>query len=273
MTSPGFAQVLTPVDFSAASWRAVPLASALAQRFGTHHRVVHVDAASPRHGEGASEFAVGSPPGVEVDVLAATAPDVGIVRALSEHEPSLLVMSTHGHTAAAESAVGSVAEQVLHRWDGPAVVTGPNYEVRDELRRIVVCVEPAWLPPRQLLIDVRAWAAQLAIPVAIFTVTSGSLRFERATEEQRLAEVAHAVSPDWAIGVTRSESGGVTGNIVEFADAVPGTLIALAHRDRSRAARLLLGSVASAVCRRSASAVLLRRYDAADPTAVAGEVS
>lgn len=259
---PGFVDVVTPVDFSAAGWRAIPLATSLAAQFAARHRVLHVDVAGPSHEKDASERQVGEPPKVDVEVVAASTPAAGILAALREHRPSLLAMSTHGRSAAAQVALGSVAELVLHSWEGPSVLVGPNYEACGGLRRIVVCVEPAWPPPVQLIADARSWAALFAVPVAVFAVTSGTPRSERAAEAERLAEVADVVSSAGAIGVNRAASGGVASNIIEFADAVPGTLIALAHRNRTRSSRLLLGSAASAVCRRTKSAVLLRRYDA-----------
>jgi nucleotide-binding universal stress UspA family protein len=261
-----FAQVLTPVDFSPASWLPVSLAGRLAAQCGARHRVLHVDTASPWRGEAAGELRVEAAPGgrhVEVDVLAGCTPADGIIRVLGETAPSLLVMSTHGHTAVAESILGSTTEQVLHRWDGPIVALGPVYRDAPDLRRIVVGIEPSLPLPGQLLEDVRAWSAWLDLPVTVFGVTSDTLRPERVRDLEQLEKAAVAVSqPGRPAGVATFGSGSVPGNIVEFADAEPGTLIAVATHVRSLATRMVLGSVAMAVCRRSSSPVLLRRFDA-----------
>ena len=263
-----FAQVLTPVDFSPLSWLPLSLARHLAKRFGANHHVLHVDTASPWRDENGGSLRIETAPGgqhVEVDVRAAASPADGIVSALDATSPALLVMATHGHTAAAEIVLGSTAEQVLSRWDGPIVATGPRFRAVDELRRLVVCVEPALPLPRQLLADAKAFAAALDLPVTVFGVTADSLPSEHAGQAERLNEAAAAVSrPAEPAGVATFGSGSVPGNIVDFADSTPGTLIAAAPHVRYLSTRLVMGSVALAVCRRSTSATLLRRFDAHD---------
>lgn len=262
-----FLDVLTPVDFSSASWRPVGLAAWLASQFHARARVVHVDTDSPpRSREYGSLRIHAAPDGrpVEIEVVAAASAADGILGALGASAPSLLVTSTHGHTAIAESVLGSTAEQVLQRWDGPIVAAGPRYESIPELRRIVVCVEPTLPAPLRLITEVRAWASQLDLPVTVFAVTTDSLRSERIHNDERLADVARWVSPQGRpASVASFGSGSVPGSIIDFADAVPGTLIAIATHARPLPVRLMLGSVALAVCRRAKSPVLLRRLNAA----------
>jgi nucleotide-binding universal stress UspA family protein len=258
------AQVVTPVDFTRLSWKPVGLAGALAERFGATHRLVHVETTSgwepddsaPKARAEASHDGINA----EIELVAAATPAEGILRALADARPSLLVLATHAHTAAAETVLGSTAARVAKEWRGPTIVVGPHYQSVVPLQRILVCIDPVLALPKPLLADVRAWSAALDLPVAVLAVTSDSFPRERAHNERLLADAAALVSlPGREVTVLEAKSGSVPGNIVTFADAQPGTLIALATHAPRRASRLLLGSVTAAVCRRTESAVLTRR--------------
>jgi nucleotide-binding universal stress UspA family protein len=265
-----YAQVLMPVDFSRLSWRALPLADALARRFAVPRRILHVDTSSPWLDEGSSSLVLKATPlghQVDVEVVAARSAAEGITRTLGDDESSLLVMSTHGHTGAGELVMGSTTEGVLREWSGAFVAAGPHFEAPGRsFSRIMLAVEPSMAPPMRLVEDVRAWAIALQVPVDLVSVTSPAMAAD-ATEGAMIDEaqraVAAVISFDDAVpvGFRQIESGREAHALVAAADERPGTILALATHARSAGARVLLGSVAMASLRHAKSSVLLRRYD------------
>lgn len=258
-----FAQVLVPVDFSRLSWKSLPVATALARGFGVPHRVVHVDTSSPwldlsPHKLTLNTLSHGKR--VQVEVLAAPTAAEGIVQLLGDDESSLLVMSSHGHTAAAELAFGSTAEEVLRHWRGPVVVTGPRYRVgRPVVTRIVVAVPPLGSLPVALATDVRGWADRFGVPVQVATVMdAASMGYDFEVGRERLR---HLTTLAESIGAEPVPLHGprTAHELVAYADMEPGTLLAMAPRVKPVAAQLVLGSVSKAVLRHATNPVLFRR--------------
>lgn len=266
-----YAQVLLPIDFSPLSWRALPVANAMARRFGVPRRILHVDTASPWLDEGTNRLVLRTTPTgepLDVEVIAAPNAAAGVISVLGDDEGSLLVMSTHGHTAAAEVAMGSTTEEILRRWHGSMLAIGPRLRTpMDPVTRIVVCAEPATALPVQLVQDVRSWAMRLQVPIEVLSVTTLAMAadfdYVRAVE-QRLAAIADLLGfDDGPVRVERLEATREAHQIVRYAEAVPGTLLAMATHARPAAARLVLGSVAMSVLRHTTTPVLIRRYDRA----------
>jgi len=258
-----YAQVLVPVDFSALSWRSLPLANAIADAFGTPCRVVHVDTSSPWLDAPAHTLTLHAAPrgrGVQVDVVVAKSAADGIVRLLGDDESSLLVMSSHGHTAAAELAVGSTTEDVLRRWQGPVLVTGPRTAIMTPfVSRIVVAVPPSAPLSVALATDVRAWADRLDVPVEVVTVTDDAAGIAYDFEVER-AQLGHLTDIARALDATpvHLQSRRTAHELLMFANARPGTLLAMAPRVKPIASQLVLGSVSKAVLRRSHGPILFR---------------
>lgn len=264
-----FAQVVVPVDFSPLSWRAVTEAGRVARAFGVPHRVVHVDTSSPWVDEGAHQLVSRTTPGgelVEVTVVAARTAADGILRVLGDDEGSLLVMSTHGHTAAAEIATGSTAETLLRRWHGPMLLVGPRFRVAPvPFRRIVVCVDPkSTAVSTSLANDVLAWASVFNISIEALSVVEPTppADFEAILREnEHMQAAADAFSTDEHVArVVRLEGNRPGQDIAHYVDAVEGSVVALATHARTPSARFVLGSTAVAVLRHSASPVLVRRF-------------
>lgn len=264
-----FSQVVVPVDFSPRSWRVLTLARRMEHAFGVPRRVVHVDTSSPWIDEGSCQLVLregpfGSP--VEVAVVAARTPADGIVRLLGDDEASLLVMSTHGHTAAAEMTTGSTAEAILRRRRGPMLVAGPRYRVSPvPFRRIVLCVDPASTATSPALAaDVTAWAAAFEIPIEVLAVADVAAPTDLDTilaQEERLDAMAASLSDDARVAkVVRLEANRPGPAIARYVDATDGTLVALPTHARTPSARLLLGSTAVSVLRHVTSPMLVRRF-------------
>lgn len=261
-----YEQVVVPVDFSPLSWRALSLANSISSAFGIPRRLVHIDTSSPWLDEAASRLTLKATPTgepVDIEVLAARTAEAGIRRVLDEVPSSLLVISTHGHTAAAELGLGSTTEQVLRTWTGPVFAVGPRYRPTARVpRRIVVCVDPTVSPPTGLITDVRALGDRFGIPVRLLTVSNYSAVTDIELirdDQQRLNQLAEVLEcGGLPASIVRVHGGRPAHEIVQYADQQPGTVIALATHAHSLPGRLVLGSVAMAVLRQTTSPVLLR---------------
>jgi nucleotide-binding universal stress UspA family protein len=263
-----FGQVVVPVDFSPLGWRVLIQAGRIARAFGVPERVVHVDTSSPWLDEGAHQLLLRTAPSgesVEVTVVSARTPADGILRVLGDDEGSLLVMSTHGHTAATEMATGSTAEMLLRRWHGPMLLAGPRHRPAPiPFRRIVLCVDPnvrADSPP--LAGDVAAWANRFDIPIEVLSIVDpvpASHFEERLRQNERMEAAAAAVSTDERVAkLVRLEGTRPGHDIARYVDAVDGTLLALPTHARRLASRVVLGSTALTVLRHTTSPLLVRR--------------
>lgn len=262
-------QVVVPVDFSPLGWRVLTQAGRIARAFGVPEKVVHVDTSSPWADEGVRRIEAHTAPmgeSINVTVVTARMPVDGILNVLGDEEQSLLVMSTHGHTAATEMATGSTADELLRRWDGPMLLAGPRHRpAQVPFRRIVLCVDPdldAASPP--LAGEVMAWADRFDIPIEVLSIVQPvpSSHFEeRLRQNERMEIAAAAVSSDERVAkLVRLEGIWPGRDIARYVDAVEGTLVALPTHARRLPSRVVLGSTAFTVLRHATSPVLVRRF-------------
>jgi nucleotide-binding universal stress UspA family protein len=263
-----FSQVVVPVDFSPLGWRVLTEAGRTARAFGVPLKVVHIDTSSPWVDEGAEQLSLRAAPSgqsVEVTVVAARTPADGLRRLLGD-EGSLLVMSTHGHSAVAEMAAGSTAEALLRQWRGPMLLAGPRYKVAPvPFRRIVLCLDPNLAETSAPLAeDVLAWASTLRLPIEVLSVVEPVPPADVdliIRQNERMEAVTAALSTDdCAAKLIRLEGNRPGQDIARYVDAIQGTLVALPTHARNPGARLVLGSTAMAVLRHVASPVLVRRF-------------
>ena len=263
-----YSQVLVPVDFSPRGWRSLGLANRMARALGVPRTILHVDTASPWLDEGAHRLVVGDGPAgrpLKVDVIAARTAAEGIVD-LPDAEHSLLVMSTHGHTAAAELLMGSTTEDVLQRWHGPLLLAGPRFQfAAAPFRRVVLCLDPEFSGlPAQLAADVHALAAAFDVPVEVLSVMDRGPEadFHKLLRQNiRLEEAAQALSHDSrAVTLVRLTGTHPGRDIARYVDAIDGTIVALTTHARPPMARVVFGSTALAVLRHVTSPVLVRRF-------------
>jgi nucleotide-binding universal stress UspA family protein len=240
----------------------------MARALAVPRTVLHVDTSSPWLDEGAHRLVVGDGPAghrIRVDVVAARKAAEGILD-LPDPERSLLVMSTHGHTAGAELLMGSTTDEVLQRWHGPLLLAGPRYHFTPApFRRVVLCLDPEFSGlPGDLASDVHALAAAFDIPVEVLSVMDRgpeadfhkllrqNIRLEEAT--QALSQDSHRVT---LVRLTGTHPGR---DIARYVDALDGTIVALTTHARPPMARVVFGSTALTVLRHVASPVLVRRF-------------
>jgi nucleotide-binding universal stress UspA family protein len=133
-----YRRILVPTDLSAASRRAFPLASLLAQRFDAEVLALHVaKVTAPRNLLGVS-YAVEATPSEEHvrrfldpefrDVRVTPRVLFGsawerIVETARTERVDLIVMSTHGHDSLADRIVGSHTERVVRHAPSPVLVS------------------------------------------------------------------------------------------------------------------------------------------------------
>jgi nucleotide-binding universal stress UspA family protein len=129
-----FKRVVLPLDGSERSEETFPIASELARHFGSRLVLVHVEALIPldpgplvgrEHSVSVRTFerarrALGSA-AIET-IVKSGAPDEGVLAAISEATPDVVVATTHGRTGLARLACGSVTEALIRRSPVPVIV-------------------------------------------------------------------------------------------------------------------------------------------------------
>jgi nucleotide-binding universal stress UspA family protein len=206
---------------------------------------------------------------------------------MASAEPGILVaMATHGYSGAMRWLLGSVAEKVLHALSSDLLLVrtgGANASGAVELRTVLVpldCSQPA----EKVLPTVSELANFLDLEVVLVHVTKhvytgppdaflpvfgaipnlkelweqdkavGNKYLSEKVDQLRAQGLAHLSS--------RLIEGGVDGaaaEIVELAQKIPGSLIAMTSHGQSGLGRWLIGSVTKRVVQHSKSPVLIVR--------------
>jgi nucleotide-binding universal stress UspA family protein len=295
-----YGTILVPLDGSALAERALPMAMTLAQAMRA--RVILMRAASASVFPGAdpteaqcqaveeaqaylSAQATGlSEQGLRVEVAVPYGDAAeSILLEIGLHSADLVVMCTHGRSGLGRWIYGSVAERVLARSPAPVLLVHPSGEVAR------FGPEPAGA---SLLVPLDGSAfAEIALPHAatLARVFGGTILLMRAVPqlaaayiypavglvqesleedcreaESYLGEVAQRLRSE-GFSVQTAVQEGWPASIIVCRGAESGSkLIVMATHGRTGVVRLLLGSVALEVVRRSALPVLLVRP--AEPT-------
>lgn len=296
-----YRRLLVPLDGSAFSERALPMAVSIARSREAQVILTRVVSVSTFPGADATDAQVQavneakaylsgiagtlSEQGLKVEVAVPyDDPADGILLEIGLRGADLVVMCTHGRSGLGRWIYGSVAEQVLKRSPVPVLLVPPTGEVmtlQQDRARTSGCEAAAFIVP----LDGSAFA-EAALPhaaglarafggtillltvmeppmtaytyaeVSVVPATSARLYSEAeayVTEmAQRLRETGLAVQ-----AVTEE---GWSPDVIARHSEKPGPgLIVMATHGRTGVARLLLGSVALQVVRRSALPILLIR--------------
>jgi nucleotide-binding universal stress UspA family protein len=263
-----FQKLIVPVDGSAASFAAVPIAARMAATVGGTLDVINVvdglaDRALARDvlDRDLADMA-NLPVRLERRVLSGLPVAQAIARHVEQTPGAMLAMSSHGHGRSA-AVIGSTCDAVLRELFGPVIVIGPNVE--DSAGRLddayVVPLDGSTLADDVLPI-VAAWTAEFRgtpwvvqvgkeWPTYVGDVVDSSFVSSRALELRRRIdrevqfEVLH---------------GGHTGrSITEFAGEMNASLVFMTTHGRTGLARLRSGSVAAEVIRHAHCPVVLFR--------------
>jgi len=287
--------ILVPLDGSAFSERALPMATTLARAMGANMVLMRAASASAFPGAdpteaqcqaveeahaGLSALATGlAEQGLSVEVAVPYGDAAeSILLEIGLRGADLVVMCTHGRSGLGRWIYGSVAEQVLARSPAPVLLVHPTGEVATlwpESAQVSMLVpldgssfaETA-LPHAASLARVFGGTILLlravARPVASYSYPGMGLVQESLEEEHReaesyLGEVAQRLRSD-SLSVQTVVREGWPADIIVYRGAELGSrLIVMATHGRTGVVRLLLGSVALEVVRRSPLPVLLVR--------------
>jgi nucleotide-binding universal stress UspA family protein len=257
--------LLIPLDGSLLAERALPFGARLARASGARIVLVRVlpgDAARGTLALGEVRACLDQAAGVlrqqgfEVDTAEGVGePAVEILRAASQHDAGLLVMSTHGRSGPSRWIYGSVADAV------------------DRSPRILVPLDGSELG-ESALTPARDWAARLGAELILLEVASWPpMIYGDGTEmtildpddNLRMAlEYLDDVALRWRTDVTPIRTRAILGRptptaIAQVAAEEHVDLIAMATHGRSGVARVVLGSVATGTLQRVDVPVLVVR--------------
>lgn len=211
-------------------------------------------------------------------VVVESEPVAAILTASEKQQPDLIAMTTHGRSGVARWILGSVAAKLLHATHTPMLVVRPSADGKQneapELTKILVPLDGS-----ELSASVLPFAADLAKPLgasivlfhtvvepflaysgtAAVGVDAGVLKEMESGARDYLASAASdlaakGVKVDSAVAV-----GNATDGIVWAAEREGAGVIVMSTHGRSGIGRIVLGSIADAVVRRTSLPVVLVR--------------
>jgi nucleotide-binding universal stress UspA family protein len=180
-------------------------------------------------------------------------PVAAILETTQERPQAWLCMATHGRGLVLGSAHGHVAEEVVRKLTVPALLVGPHCE---EPRRgpVMVCHDGSRLADAVLDIA-SAWATSMGAPIRL---VHGIHPLD--------VETPHATPPEVKAAATRLGTNPLicrgpspTAALLDAADELRPSIVALTTHGRSGIARIALGSVATKLVAQSSCPVLVVR--------------
>jgi nucleotide-binding universal stress UspA family protein len=292
-----FQKVLVPLDGTAESAVALPLARLVAAATGAQMRLVRV--INPRGGSAEAEMAEahgylarirdelesGAQP-VETTVQQSGSAGAEIEQEAERWGADLIVMATRGRSGLSRAVFGSVAQHVLTNGSRPLLLVRPGGHRATQLSTLLVPVDGS--PGAALALDTavplaqtakaRIVALQVVVPAAAFMMQdvtgTASLGLDPAWDEETLAGAQHYVNGLTTrlqgMGVA-AEGRAVLGDIAETlwgrvskviidaADDVAADIIVMSTHALTGPARTVIGSTADEVVRNAQRPVLLIR--------------
>jgi nucleotide-binding universal stress UspA family protein len=285
--------ILVPVDGSAASNAALPLARTVARETGASITLMRVvqpdDRASFKDGAATLKriSAEVAESGVHVEAVTRESDDVAhaILRQSRDQSADLVIMRTHGRAGVERAVLGSVTQRVLAESGVPVMLMRPGGRRLGHIRKLLVPIDGS--PGGSLALGTAVQLAQstgaaiklleVAVPVATWLYAGdvyGTMAYyDPAWDEEALASAQSYVegmvsrlraANVEADGEARQERF-VAEAIVDAAAKTDADLIVMSTRALTGPARALLGSTADEVVRRAQCPVLLtHRTDASE---------
>lgn len=263
-----FQHLIVPIDGSAASWAAVPIAARMATVVDGKVKIVTVvdrlaDVKPARNDLERGAAKLGALP-VEpmVDVLANDSVARALADQLDAESGSMIVMSSHGHGRSA-AVLGSTADELLRLTFGPIVVCGPHIDEN------AGAVDGAYVVPvdgseaaEKILPIAEAWAIEFgAVPWLVEVIKPdtqlGGDVFESAYPSRLAHRIHHETGHEVEFEVLHGDRPSKA--IVDFASRMRSPLIFVCTHGRTGLQRLRLGSVAAELVRHAPCPVVLHR--------------
>jgi nucleotide-binding universal stress UspA family protein len=250
--------LLVPIDGSDLAGRALPVAGQLAERIGADVVLVAAEAGGvsvpAAYLDAAAAFSGTHGARVEV-VQSVTLADA--LRAVAEgaNDPAIC-MATHARSGVGQALFGSSAETVVRTLPVPAVLVGPRCGSTIRTNGpLAVCFDGSE-ESASVLPLAEEWARALSVPIVVVHVYH-ALDVETATHPEALARAAtERLSVDAHVHLVHGESAHSVAWAVRDLDPA---LVALTTHSRTGLARVVLGSVATAVVRNSDCPALVVR--------------
>jgi nucleotide-binding universal stress UspA family protein len=264
-----FQHLVVPIDGSAASWTAVPVAARMASAVDGALDVITVVDRLADIAPAKDELLAGLerfddlPVSPVAHVLASDVVASAIADHLEALDGAMVVMSSHGHGRTA-AVLGSTTDDVLRRTFGPVVVIGPAVDASTAGRldgSYVVPLDGSDAGERIVPIA-EAWAIEFgAVPWLVEVVEPGLRVADDVFESAYTARVAARVHDRTGREVEYEVLHGdrAAPAIVDFATSNDARLIFATTHGRSGVARLRLGSVTADVVRHARCPVVLHR--------------
>lgn len=255
-----YGRIIVGDDGSMRTPKAVAVADVAVAAFGAELVVVHVP----------NEDRLPVPLDSDVTVLPPDdAADRLVAHALQTGPPGLLCLASRGQTAVGEALFGSVTAHVIRDLHAPLLVVGPSVvDPSRSWRRMLVCLDGS-INAAQILPTVEAWASALDLEVELVHVgypldgLRGDDRRLPPEEIEADEQMRACVEQLGSVGVRAAGRSIEHTHAAEaLAEAVvtgDADFIALATHGRTGLARLLMGSVALNLVRRSTVPVLTLR--------------
>jgi nucleotide-binding universal stress UspA family protein len=262
-----FQHLVVPIDGSAASWTAVPIAARMAAAVDGAVSVVSVvdrlaDITPARTELENGVASLGDLP-VEprIEVLANDVVAKAIADRVEELNGATVVMSSHGHGRSA-AVLGSTTDELLRRLFGPIVVIGPQADSDGALDGAYVVPLDGSPASEKIVPIASAWAIEFGAVPWLVEVISPSVNvtadvFESAYPARVAAGIREQSGHDVEYEVLHGDK--PSRSIVEFAGRNTASLIFATTHGRTGLDRLRLGSVAAEVVRHATCPVVLYR--------------
>lgn len=197
-----------------------------------------------------------------------------ILRVAREKKVDLIAISTHGRKGVVRLIAGSVAEEVLRRTDVPLLVTRPGTAVH-EWKQIVVALDGSARSESVLPEAVRLArklgagieVLQVAVPVVAGGAGEAPIVLPPEDPMPYLNSVVRRLEADGAKARAVSLEGRPSEAVLKHLAESGASLLCMTTHGRSGLTRMLLGSVAEEILRKSPCPVLLRRIETASEAA------
>ncbi|MEZ5220265.1 MAG: universal stress protein [Ilumatobacteraceae bacterium] len=218
---------------------------------------------------------------VEVRVIGSDQPAAAILDVAADEPGALVCMATHGHGGLRAAMMGSVSQDVVRGSTHPLLLVGPACRTAvlpGERGLILVCSDGSTFSD-SVVPTAAAWSRTLGLGAVLAEsvgpderpvtpeehdhnreVESATGRLGALAERFREAGSDDAGSSDAGSSVTIEVLLGQPGqSIVECAERLPASVVAVATHGRSRLSQVTMGSVAADVVRHSPCPVLVTR--------------
>jgi nucleotide-binding universal stress UspA family protein len=257
------ATVVTPLDGSEFSGRAVPVAVDTARRMGADLVVTTTPLTLVERGAAAvptwleDVAATVDYPRTKAVLCEDLDPVHGISMLVAQSDTPVVCMATHGRGALGTAALGSVAQQIVREVGVPVLLVGRHCDTVPPTHGPIVVCHDGSEPADAVLGPARAWAHALDLPIVLVHAYHALDVATATATPERIDAAAAFLGSQTRVELLRSSyPAGAIRNTVE---EVGASLVALSTHGRSGLARMTLGSVAMTVVRQSPCPALVTR--------------